>query len=267
MEQLLIALDVDTATRATEIATELAGVVGGLKVGKQLFVSEGPSIVQALASRGHRVFLDLKFHDIPNTVAGAVRSATRIGAWMLTIHASGGKDMMRAAVDAAEEEATRLSRPRPLIVGVTVLTSLDAATLQSVGVSRPMIDQVEALALLAREAGLDGVVASPQEASRLRAACGDQFLIVTPGIRAAAAAAAASGAAAPAAGQRSQLSSQASPQSQPSQQKDDQARTLTAAQAIAAGASHLVVGRPVLKAANPREAARQIGEEIRTALA
>jgi orotidine-5'-phosphate decarboxylase len=237
MNPLLIALDVDTATRAIEIAADLEGVVGGLKVGKQLFVSEGPSIVQALTSRGHRVFLDLKFHDIPNTVAGAVRSATRIGAWMVNVHASGGRDMMRAAVDAANDEAARLNRARPLIIAVTVLTSIDAATLQSVGVSRPLIDQVEALATLARDAGLDGVVASAQEAPRVRAVCGPDFLIVTPGIR---------------------------PASAP---RDDQARTLTPAEAIAAGASHLVVGRPVLKAGNPREAARRLADEILAARA
>jgi orotidine-5'-phosphate decarboxylase len=145
--------------------------------------------------------------------------------------------MMRAAIDAAGEESTRLGRPRPLVIAVTVLTSIDAATLQSVGVTRPLIDQVEALAVLARESGLDGVVASAQEATRIRAACGPDFLIVTPGIR-------------------------------PSATKtDDQARTLTAGQAIAAGATHLVVGRPVLQASNPREAAQQLTDEIRLALA
>ena len=234
---LLIALDVDSVARAVETAALLHGVVGGLKVGKQLFVSEGPQIVETLTARGERVFLDLKFHDIPNTVAGAVRAATRIGTWMMNVHASGGREMMRAAIDAAGEEATRQNRERPLVIAVTVLTSIDAATLQSVGVTRPLIDQVEALAVLARESGLDGVVASAQEATRIRAACGPDFLIVTPGIR-------------------------------PSATKtDDQARTLTAGQAIAAGATHLVVGRPVLQASNPREAAQQLTDEIRLARA
>jgi orotidine-5'-phosphate decarboxylase len=251
MDELLIALDVDSAARANALATELDGVVGGLKIGKQLFVAEGPSIVQALTSVGHRVFLDLKFHDIPNTVAGALRSATRIGAWMVTVHASGGRDMMRAAVEAAGEEAARLGRQRPLIIGVTVLTSLDENSLTSLGIARSLIAQVESLTLLAREAGLDGVVASPHEAARLRTACGDEFLIVTPGIR-------------PADGADTMRSPHPNPLPR-GERGDDQARTMTAGEAMAAGASYLVVGRPVLKAENPRQAAIAIGAEIRGA--
>lgn len=234
MHQLLIALDVDTAAQAATLAAELEGVVGGLKIGSQLFTSEGPSIVHALRARGHRVFLDLKFHDIPNTVVGAVRAATRLGVWMLTIHTSGGAAMMRAAVDAAESEARAIGVARPLIVGVTVLTSLDQAALADVGVEREMASQVESLARLAHASGIDGIVCSPLEAARLRAACGPSFLLVTPGIR---------------------------PREASAGPSDDQARTLSAAEAIAAGASYLVVGRPVLKAPSPREAALALARE------
>jgi orotidine-5'-phosphate decarboxylase len=237
MNPLLVALDVDSADRARDLAAHLSGAVGGVKIGSQLFTAEGPEIVRDFVTHGHRVFLDLKFHDIPNTVAGAVRSATRLGAWMVTVHACGGGPMLRAARTAAEETSRSLGVPRPLLVAVTVLTSLDEETLHSVGVTRPLPAQVEALAVLARESGMDGVVASPQEVAAIRARVGRDFIVVTPGIRPA------------------PVEGTASP-------RDDQARTLTAAQALALGSSYLVVGRPIVAAADPREAALSLSREI-----
>src|SRR5882672_1034137 len=231
MDQLLVALDVDTAAEARMLADRLRGSVGGFKIGSRLFTSEGPSIVEELASRGDRVFLDLKFHDIPNTVASAVAAATRLGVWMINVHASGGSAMMRAARAAADEEAARRSRPAPLLIAVTMLTSLDQQELTEIGLSASVADQVERLAALTESAGLDGVVASPQEIAIIRRRCGPDFTIVTPGIRGA------------------------------GDTKGDQSRTLSAADALAAGASYLVVGRPIIAAEDPRTAAGRIAVE------
>jgi orotidine-5'-phosphate decarboxylase len=232
--QLLVALDVESGNRALELATTLRDIVDGVKIGSQLFTREGPDLVRHLADHGTRVFLDLKFHDIPNTVAQAVEAAVATGAWMVNVHAAGGVPMMQAAARAAAEAAARSGRSRPLVIGVTVLTSMDEDTLRAGGVERPLFDQVLALARMAQHAGLDGVVASPQETAAIRSACGPDFAIVTPGIRGASAGA----------------------------DRNDQARTMGPAEAVKAGASHLVVGRPIIAAADPRGAAQRIAEEM-----
>ena len=231
MDQLLVALDVDSAKAARTLANELRGVVGGFKIGSRLFTSVGPAIVEDLAAQGDRVFLDLKFHDIPNTVAGAVAAATRLGVWMLNVHASGGTAMMQAARQAADDEAARTSRPAPLVVAVTMLTSLSDASLAEIGVVPALARQVERLAALAQSAGLDGVVASPHEIAAVRSRCGNELVIVTPGIRGA------------------------------GESREDQMRTMSAAEALAAGASYIVVGRPIIEASDPRAAAERIAAE------
>jgi orotidine-5'-phosphate decarboxylase len=232
MNPILVALDVPGADRALALAGQLRGAVGGFKIGKQLFTAEGPAIVRALAERGDKVFLDLKFHDIPNTVAGAVAAAVATGAWMVNVHCAGGSAMMRAAAESAVTAAAAHRVPRPLVIGVTVLTSMDQAGLAEVGVARPVLDQVRHLARLAQAAGLDGVVASPLETTAIREACG-AFAIVTPGIRAVADAG-----------------------------RDDQSRTMSAAEAMAAGATYLVIGRPITGAQDPRAAAQQIAAQL-----
>ncbi|MBI2185738.1 MAG: orotidine-5'-phosphate decarboxylase [Acidobacteria bacterium] len=235
MDQLLVALDVETGRRALDLADTLADLAGGFKIGSRLFTLEGPPLVRALVDRGARVFLDLKFHDIPNTVAQAVDAAVQTGAWMVDVHASGGTAMMQAAVRAGREAADRLGRAAPVIVGITVLTSMDEDALRETGIDRPLLDQVVTLARMAKAAGLQGVVASPHETASIRAACGPGLTIVTPGIRGASAGGA----------------------------THDQVRTMGPADAVRAGASYIVVGRPIIAAPDPRAAAAAIVEELR----
>jgi orotidine-5'-phosphate decarboxylase len=228
-----------------DLAQSLAALVGMFKINIHLFTAEGPSAVHRLAQLGPDIFLDLKFHDIPNTVTGAVSGAASLpGVRLLDVHALGGLAMMRAAV--AVRDKSSLPKPlRPKLLGVTILTSLDNGALRDVGISGPASMRAVRLARLARQAGLDGVVASPHEVRAIRRACGKDFLIVVPGVR-------------PEAGVGSGRTKR--------RETDDQARVATPTEAIRAGADYLVIGRPITAAPDPEAAARAILEEIASAL-
>jgi orotidine-5'-phosphate decarboxylase len=245
-DKLIVALDLPSGNAATRMAEKLQGHVGMFKVGSELFTAEGPVPVRYLVTTGHRVFLDLKFHDIPNTVRAAAREAAELGVSMVNVHASGGRKMMEAALEGARSV---LHQPvqgpagtgsgdeaRPKVLAVTILTSLEIQDLEELGISATPLEAVVRLARLAQSAGLDGVVASAREISALRKACGPDFLIVTPGIRPASAA------------------------------TNDQARIATPASAIAAGADYLVVGRPITGAPDPVAAADAIVAEMKGAM-
>ena len=225
-----MALDLPSATQARRIVQEIGDAATTYKIGKQLFTAEGPQIVRDLVASGRKVFLDLKYHDIPNTVTGAVKSAADLGVSMLTVHASGGSKMLKAAADAASQSASQ-----PMVLAVTVLTSLADSDMQELGISGTVLSQVLRLGALARAAGCGGLVASAHEARELRKVLGEGFVIVTPGVRPASTAAA------------------------------DQARVVTPCEAVAAGATRVVVGRPILEAPDPAKAVQQIQLEIEAA--
>jgi orotidine-5'-phosphate decarboxylase len=235
---LIVALDFDSLNTALKFAKSLADVVGMFKIGSQLFTAAGPAAVKEIAALGAGVFLDLKFHDIPNTVAGAVLScAAMSGVQLVNVHALGGTAMLHAAAQAISA-GVPMGADRPRLLAVTVLTSMDHKAIREVGIGGPPKTRVVKLAKLAKSAGVDGVVASVQEARAIRKACGRDFLIVTPGVR---------------------------PKDNASANGDDQARTATASEAIKAGADFLVVGRPILAAPDPRAAAQAIVDEIAAA--
>jgi orotidine-5'-phosphate decarboxylase len=236
-EKIIVALDVPSAEAAVRVAETLRGHVGMFKAGLEVFTAEGPAVVRELVAAGHRVFLDLKLHDIPNTVRAAAQQAGMLGASLLTVHASGGRKMMEAAVEGVRAAAKARGVTRPTrVLAVTALTSLGAADLAEVGLQGTPEEVVMRLARLAQASVVDGVVASPREIGAIRRACGADFLIVTPGIR-------------PVAGA-----------------SDDQARTATPATAIRAGADYLVIGRPITGAADPAAAADDIASEMEAAL-
>ncbi len=233
-DRLILALDMDSEEKALEMVRFLSGWVTTFKVGSQLYTACGPDVVRRIREAGGRVFLDLKFHDIPSTVAKAGIEAARLGVFMFNVHVSGGGTMIQRCVETVSETCEREGLIRPFMIGVTLLTSICEETLRDdIGVARPIPDQVVHFARLAREEGLDGVVASARDVPRIREACGKDFLIVTPGIRPAGAA------------------------------LDDQSRVATPAHALEYGADYLVVGRPVTAAPDPGKEVRRILEEIR----
>ncbi len=231
-DRIIFALDVEHFHEAQHWVTLLRDRVGIFKVGKQLFTHSGPKVIDMIIQKGQKVFLDLKYHDIPNTVAKAGEEATRHQVAMFNLHALGGFEMMKKTMEVSRTVAKLLGIPRPAILAVTILTSMDESNLKEVGIQGPIEEAVGRLALLAQKAGMDGVVASPQEIGIIRQQCGKNFLIVTPGIR------------------------------HPSDKKDDQKRTLTPKEAIEAGADYLVIGRPIKEAPDPIEAVERIIEDI-----
>ncbi len=245
-QRLIVALDVPTLDIATRLVKSLApGGVTHFKVGLGLFTQAGPAAVEMVHKQGGRVFLDLKFHDIPSTVGKAVQSATRLGVWMTNLHIQGGSAMMCQALASAQEEAAAQRRAPPILIGVTILTSMGERDMADLGLRKTLKDQVLYLAKLAKSAGLNGIVASPQEAKILRWASGDSFVIVTPGIR------------------------PASPEKDPfaaggslPKFADDQHRTATPLEAVRAGADYIVVGRPILEAPDPLQVAQKIMQDL-----
>jgi len=235
-ERLIVALDLDDLEKVKELIRLLAGEVGMFKVGKQLFTHAGPSVVKLIQESGGEVFLDLKFHDIPSTVAKAAVEAARLGAKMFNVHASGSLEMMRRTAKDVQRVCRQETLRRPIMLAVTVLTSLDKSDLKRVGISGGIADQVVRLAVLAEEAGMDGVVASPREVAQIRSACGRRFIIVSPGIR-------------PQGGRR-----------------DDQKRVVTPAEAIRLGVDYIVVGRPITEVRDPLTAVREITSDMERGL-